>query len=95
MNRNGRSQDGLILWFGDLELWMVARRDGLHAVALEDLLTGLAQLRPVLLQTLLNSEIIVQLLPAKALCIARAGPLLFRSTHMALCEGESNIRRQQ
>jgi hypothetical protein len=74
---------------------MIARRDGSHAVALEDLLTGLAQLRPVLLQTLLNSEIIVQLLPAKALRIARAGLLLFRGTHMALCEGERDIQRQQ
>ena len=64
-------------------------------MALEDLLTGLAQPRPVLLQALLNSEIIVQLLPAKALCIARARSLLFGGTHMALSEGERNIRRQQ
>ena len=56
----------------------------LHSVALEYFLATLAQLRAVLLQTLLNCIVVTQLLPAKSLCIARARLLLLRGAHMAL-----------
>ena len=56
----------------------------LHSVALEYFLTTLAQLRAVLLQTLLNRVVIAQLLPAKSLCVARARLLLLRGAHVAL-----------
>jgi hypothetical protein len=41
-----------------------------HAVAFEDFLATFAQLRPILLQTLLNRKVIAQLLPAKPLRIS-------------------------
>jgi hypothetical protein len=41
-----------------------------HAVAFEDFLATFAQLRPILLQTLLNRKVITQLLPAKPLRIS-------------------------
>jgi hypothetical protein len=53
-------------------------------VALEYFLATLAQLRAVLLQTLLNRIVVTQLLPAKSLCIARARLLLLRGAHVAL-----------
>src|SRR5258707_7798390 len=56
----------------------------LHSVALEYLLATLAQLRAVLLQTLLNRAVVAQLLPAKSLCVSRARLLLLRGAHMAL-----------
>ena len=56
-----------------------------HAVAGKYFLAALAQLGPVLLQTLLNRAVIAQLLPAKALCISRAGLLLLRRTPLTLC----------
>jgi hypothetical protein len=57
---------------------------GLHSVALEYLLATLAQLRAILLQTLLNRTVVAQLLPAKSLCVSRARLLLLRGAHMAL-----------
>ena len=56
----------------------------LHSVALEYLLAPRAQLRAILLQTLLNSAVVAQLLPAKSLCVSRARLLLLRGTHVAL-----------
>jgi hypothetical protein len=56
----------------------------LHSVALKYLLTTPAQLRAVLLQTLLNRAVVAQLLSAKSLCVSRAGLLLLRGAHMAL-----------
>jgi hypothetical protein len=56
----------------------------LHSVALEYFLATLAQLRAVLLQTLLNRVVVAQLLPAKSLCVSRARLLLLRRAHMAL-----------
>lgn len=56
----------------------------LHSVALEYFLATLAQLRAVLLQTLLNRVVVAQLLPAKSLCVSRARLLLLRGAHMAL-----------
>jgi len=53
-------------------------------VALEYLLATLAQLRAILLQTLLNRAVVAQLLPAKSLCVSRARLLLLRVAHMAL-----------
>ena len=61
-----------------------ARRDSLHAVALENLLAGGAQPGSVLLQTLLDGVIVTHLLAAKAGCIARTGLLLLRGACMAL-----------
>ena len=43
----------------------------LHSVALEYFLATLAQLRAVLLQTLLNRVVVAQLLPAKSLCVSQ------------------------
>jgi hypothetical protein len=56
----------------------------LHSVALEYLLATLAQLRAILLQTLLNRAVATQLLTAKALGVSRARLLLLRGAHMAL-----------
>ena len=56
----------------------------LHSAALEYLLATLAQLRAILLQTLLNRVVVAQLLPAKSLCVSRARLLLLRGAHMAL-----------
>jgi hypothetical protein len=53
-------------------------------VALKYLLATLAQLRAVLLQTLLNRAVVAQLLTAKTLCVSRARLLLLRRPHMAL-----------
>jgi hypothetical protein len=53
-------------------------------VALEYLLAILAQLRAVLLQTLLNRAVVAQLLPAMSLCVPRARLLLLWGAHMAL-----------
>jgi hypothetical protein len=58
----------------------------LHSVALEYLLATLAQLRAILLQTLLNRVVVAQLLPAKSLCVSRARLLLLRGAHMALSQ---------
>jgi hypothetical protein len=57
----------------------------LHAVASKYFLAALAQLRPVLLQALLNRPVVAQLLSAKALCIAAASSLLLRRAHVTLC----------
>src|SRR5438552_11134533 len=63
------------------------RRASLHAVALEDLLTGGAQLGAILLQARLHGVVVTQLLAAQAGCIARTGLLLLRSAGMTgLCE---------
>jgi hypothetical protein len=56
----------------------------LHSVAREYLLATLAQLRAILLQTLLNRAVVAQLLTAKALGVSRARLLLLRGAHMAL-----------
>jgi hypothetical protein len=53
-------------------------------VALEYLLATLAQLRAILLQTLLNRAVVAQLFTAKTLCVSRARLLLLRRAHMAL-----------
>jgi hypothetical protein len=53
-------------------------------VALEYLLATFAQLRAILLQTLLNRAVVAQLLPAKSLRVSRARLLLLRGAHMAL-----------
>lgn len=63
-----------------------ARTLWLHSVALEYLLAILAQLRAILLQTLLNRVVVAQLLPAKSLGVSRARLLLLRGTHMALSQ---------
>jgi hypothetical protein len=55
-------------------------------VALEYILATLAQLRAILLQTLLNRVVVAQLLPAKSLCVSRARLLLLRGAHMALSQ---------
>jgi len=55
-------------------------------VALEYLLATLAQLRAILLQTLLNRVIVAQLLPANSLGVSRARLLLLRGAHMALSQ---------
>jgi hypothetical protein len=65
---------------------IVAAVDYLHAVTSKYFLAALAQLRPVLLQALLNCPIVAQLLSAKALCIAAASLLLLRRAHVTLCE---------
>ena len=56
----------------------------LHSVALEYLLATVAQLRAILLQTLLNRVVVAQLLPAMSLCVPRARLLLLWGAHMAL-----------
>jgi hypothetical protein len=53
-------------------------------VALEYLLASLAQLRAVLLQTLLNRAIIAQLLSAESLCVSPARLLFLRGALMLL-----------
>jgi hypothetical protein len=53
-------------------------------VACEYLLAASAEPRPVLLQTLLNGKIIVQLLPTKTLGISAAGSLFFGRAHVPL-----------
>jgi hypothetical protein len=53
-------------------------------VALEYLLATLAQLRAILLQTLLNRVVVTQLPTAETLCISRARLLLLRGAHMTL-----------
>jgi len=58
--------------------------DGLHAVARENPLAASAEPGPVLLQTLLNGKIIVQLMAAKALRVSAAGSLFFRRAHVTL-----------
>ena len=59
-------------------------RSRLHAVALKDLLTRLTQLNPVLLQAILNSHVVAQLLTAKTFGIRRARSLFFWRTHVPL-----------
>jgi hypothetical protein len=56
----------------------------LHSMAREYLLATLAQLRSILLQTLLNRIVVAQLLTAKTLGVSRARLLLPRGAHMAL-----------
>jgi hypothetical protein len=51
---------------------------------LEYLLATVAQLRAILLQTLLNGAVVAQLFTAKTMCISRASLLLLRRAHMAL-----------
>jgi hypothetical protein len=64
----------------------VGRSEGpnLRSVALEYLLATPAQLRAVLLQTLLNRAVVAQLVPAKSLCVSRARLLFLRGALMAL-----------
>jgi hypothetical protein len=66
----------------------------LHAVALKYLLAGTAQSGAVLLQTLLNREIIRQLLSAEAICISPAGRLLLRCALVTLRKRERWVDRQ-
>jgi hypothetical protein len=49
-------------------------------------LAALAQSGPVLLQALLNSSIVTQLLSAEALRISSAGLLLLWRAHVTLCK---------
>ena len=56
----------------------------LHSVALEYLLATRAQLRAILLQTLLNRIVVAQLLSAKSLRVSRARLLLLRGPHVPL-----------
>ena len=67
----------------------------LHAVALKYLLAGMAQSGAVLLQTLLNREIIRQLLSAEATCISPAGRLLLRRALVTLRKRKRWVDRQQ
>jgi hypothetical protein len=67
----------------------------LHAVALKYLLAGTAQSGAVLLQTLLNREIIRQLLSAEAICISPAGRLLLRCALVTLRKRKRRVERQQ
>jgi hypothetical protein len=56
----------------------------LHSVALEYLPATLAQLRAILLQTLLNRVVVAQLLTAKTLGVSRTRLLFLWGAHMAL-----------
>ena len=64
-------------------------------MALKYLLAGTAQSGAVLLQTLLNREIIRQLLSAEATCISPAGRLLLRCALMTLRKRKRWVDRQQ
>jgi hypothetical protein len=55
-----------------------------HAVACKDLLTGLAQPGPVLLQTTLHRAVITKLLSAEPTGVAPTRSLLLRRAHMTL-----------
>ena len=64
-------------------------------MALKYLLAGMAQSGAVLQQTLLNREIIRQLLSAEATCISPAGRLLLRCALMTLRKRKRWVDRQQ
>jgi len=64
-----------------------------HAVALKHPATLRTELRPVLLQALLNGVIVAQLLPAKSLSVPRACLLLLRRS--SLCNRQRTPRQQQ
>ena len=67
----------------------------LHAVALKYLLAGMAQSGAVLLQTLLNREIIRQLLSAEATSVSPAGRQLLRCALVTLRKRKRWIDQQQ
>jgi hypothetical protein len=69
-------------------------QNSLHAVALKYLLAGPAQSGSVLLQTLLNGEIIRQLLSAEATRISPAGRLLLRCALVTLRKRKRWVERQ-
>ena len=64
-------------------------------MALKYLLAGMAQSGAVLQQTLLNCEIIRQLLTAEATCISPAGRLLLRCALVTLRKRKRRVERQQ
>ena len=64
-------------------------------MALKYLLAGMAQSGAVLQQTLLNREIIRQLLSAEATCISPAGRLLLRCALMTLRKRKRWVDGQQ
>ncbi|MGY3132656.1 hypothetical protein ACVWZM_003338 [Bradyrhizobium sp. USDA 4501] len=70
--------------------------DGLHSVAFENLLAASAQAGPLHLKTVLHGTVIAEVLPAEALCIARARALfrwrtgMLRQRGTAAHHGSSN-----
>jgi hypothetical protein len=70
------------------------QREALHAVASKYFLATLTQLRSILLQTQLNSAVIAQLLPAKALGISCASLLLLGRPHVTLCKRQRSAGKE-